>query len=192
MKKFDDNMIEAAARPQMIILVVILICALLIRLYGLSDASLWLDETATIYISELPLSTLWLSAYDPTPPLFYTVEKIALLFGDTEFILRFPSVVFGVLTVYFVYRAALETAGQDAALAASLFITLSSGNIEYSQEARAYALLGLCISGAFLGLDRLNTYLVSTRNNISTSNFLKNGGALYFLLSQSASQNYAL
>jgi|GEM_PF-2384618 len=186
MNNQNDRIAEAADRPQIVYLIVILICALVIRLYGLSDASLWLDETATIYISELPMSTLWLSAYDPTPPVFYTIEKVALLMGDSACVLRFPSVIFGVLTVYFVYRAALEAAGQKAALAASLFIAFSSGNIEYSQEARAYALLGLCISVAFLGLVRLNSYLEDTRTDLTAGNFLKHGGALYLLFTLAA------
>lgn len=179
-------MIKADARPQIILFFLILISAFLIRLHDLGDASLSLDETASLYFSGLPLSTLWVTAYDPTPPLFYTIEKLALLFGESEFILRFPSVIFGVATIYLVYRAALETAGHTAALAASLFLTFSSGNIEYSQEARAYSLLGLCISGAFLGLIRLNAYLQGARKGTSTGDLLKHGGALYLLFTLAA------
>jgi len=174
-----DNTITQTL-TQTTLLVVILISALLIRLHGLSDHSIWLDEATTIYLSELPLSTLWVTAYDPTPPLFYTIEKLILLFGETEFLLRLPSVIFGVSTIYLIYRAAFKTAGYRAAIAAAVFLTFSSGNIEYSQEAIAYALLGFCISGAFLGLVRINAYLTIKKDNFRIIEFIKNGGALYF------------
>ena len=75
-----------------------------LRLYRIDDASLWLDEILTIRLSELPLSTLWVTPYDPTPPLFYTLEKLALLVGDTEFLIRLPSAIYGSLTVLVLFK----------------------------------------------------------------------------------------
>ena len=164
-------------------IIIILLCALSIRLYDLGSASLWLDEALTIKISELPLSTLWVTAYDPTPPLFYSIEKIVLKFSSSEFALRIPSVIFSVIAIYFIYRASYKVAGQYAAIGAAVYLTFSVGNIEYGQEARAYSLLGCCISGAFLGLVKLTLYAESNSNRITINGLLRNGGILYALFS---------
>ncbi len=159
----------------------VLLAALAVRLWGAADASLWIDEAFTIGTSALPLSTLWITAYDPTPPLFYTVEKFMLLFGDGEFLLRLPSIVFGVASIYAMYAAARLVSGLKGALAVAIVLALSTANIEYAQEARAYALLGMMISFAFLGLVRLDRFVVAHGKPATLGDVLTRGGLLYAL-----------
>ncbi len=163
------------------ILLSVLAAAAAIRLSRLGDASLWLDECGTLYARELPLSVLWVSAYNSTPPLFYTIEKLFSVFGHSELVLRLPSASFGVLTIWVMYRAAAELAGFKAGVAVALVLTLSSANIEFSQEARAYALLGFCVSVAFLGLVRLSALLERRPAELGYRELLANGGALFVL-----------
>jgi len=160
---------------------IVLVIAVATRIYKLGYASVWLDEVATIKISSNPLSTLWVTAYDPTPPLYYSVIHWVLNFGHSEFFLRLPSFAFGVLTVAIIYIATRKIGGSLAAFAASLLLALSFHNIEYSQEARAYALLSLCVSVSFLGLANLYSRWTNTSSGFTFLEFLKCGGGLYGL-----------
>lgn len=129
--------------------------ALLLRLVDLGGKSLWMDEALTISVAQLSLPQLWLTPADPTPPLYYTIAKFVLLFGDSEAILRLPSVVFGSLSVLVTYVLARRIGGTFAAIAAAAFLCTSAVHVQYSQEARAYSLLFLLISLSALGFVRL-------------------------------------
>jgi 4-amino-4-deoxy-L-arabinose transferase-like glycosyltransferase len=144
----------SSGRARLLLASIILVGAFL-RLWQLGDTSLWLDEAGTLNFAALPWSTLWISAYDNAPPLYYSIIKLVLNFGDTEFIVRLPSALFGILVIPVVYLAAAMIAGQKAGLVAALFMTLSPVQIEFSQEARNYSLLMLAQSVAYLGLLRI-------------------------------------
>lgn len=122
------------------------------RLPRLADASIWLDEAHSLRIAKLNWSTLWLSGYDNTPPLYYSLLKLSLLFGDTELVLRLPSLLAGIATIPVIIWAGSLMSGARAGLAAALFFALSAVQIEYSQEARAYSLLVFNLALAIVGL----------------------------------------
>ncbi|MGD8958176.1 MAG: glycosyltransferase family 39 protein, partial [Chromatiaceae bacterium] len=130
----------------------VILAGAVVRFWGLGEASLWLDEAASVQFAGLPWSTLWLTGYDNAPPLYYSVLKVVLSVSDSEFAVRLPSVVFGVLTISVVYWAGLLVAGAWGALAAALVFALSAAQVEYSQEARAYSLLVLALALALVGL----------------------------------------
>ncbi|MBT4521974.1 MAG: hypothetical protein HOC23_18400 [Halieaceae bacterium] len=168
-------------RRDLIHLAIVLAIAIATRFYKLGYASLWLDEAFTIRISNYSFSTLWVTNYDPSPPLYYSLIQLLLNFGHSEYLLRLPSAIFGVLTIAVIYIATRRIAGPLAALSACLILSLSSFNIEYSQEARFYALLGLCLSVSFLGLANLSQRWQSTSSGFTFREFLRCGGALYAL-----------
>ena len=168
-------------RLDFVYLFVVLVASIATKIYKLGDASLWLDESSTLRFSRLPFSTLWVSAYDTHPPLYYTIISLITNFGDSEFAVRFPSVVFSVLTVVVIYIATRKIAGSTAALAASVMLSLSFHNLEYSQEARNYALLNLCLACSFLGLVVLSQLWQRSPSGITFATFLTSGAALYSL-----------
>jgi Dolichyl-phosphate-mannose-protein mannosyltransferase len=149
------------------------------RFYRLGDASFWGDEVFTLKAAALPWSTLWVTAYNPTPPLYYSIIRLMMDVSVSEWWLRLPSAIFGTLTVLFAYLATKKISDSRAALASALLLTLSTINIEYSQEGRAYALVGMCIAMSFLGLACLNAHWRKGTSQFTFSNFLKEGGALY-------------
>lgn len=123
-----------------------------LRILDLGAASLWFDEAYSVKFAGMPWSTLWLSGYDNTPPLYYSFLKLFLSIDDSEFIIRLPSALAGILTIPLVYWAGRLLGGPWAGLGAALFLALSTAQIEYSQEARAYSLLGTGIALALVGL----------------------------------------
>jgi len=117
-------------------LVFIVSIASAVRLYNLAESSLWLDEAFTANLAQLPLSTLWITPYDPSPPLYYTLVRVVMLvWGDSEFLLRLPSAVFGILTIPIIYLVTRRLADTTAAVVASFVLAISFYNIGYSQEA---------------------------------------------------------
>lgn len=130
----------------------VVLLALALRMHKLGDASAWWDEMYSHYFASLPWSVLWLSPYDLTPPIFYSVLKLILPLGDSEIILRLPSVVFGVATIPIIYLIGSAAWGRFAGLVAALFLAISAIHIEYSQEARAYGMLVFFLAVASLGL----------------------------------------
>jgi len=125
-------------------LLAILIAAFALRVFYLGKQSLWYDEGVTWYLTRFSLPELvrWTAA-DIQPPLYYLLEWLAVrLFGQTEFALRFPSVVFGVLSVPMMWQMARALfPRRNSAWLAAGFIAIAPLMVYYSQEARMYALL---------------------------------------------------
>ena len=87
---------------------VIILIAFALRLALLGEQSLWYDEGVTWLLTQKSLPGLiqWTAA-DIQPPLYYLLPWFTTrLFGDSEWALRFPSVVFNILTlpVLFLFR----------------------------------------------------------------------------------------
>ena len=73
--------------------------------------------------------------------LYYLGEKVwCTVFGCSEVALRFPSAVFGTLTVWAIFLLARQIFSQSAALWSALLLAINPFAIYYSQEARPYAL----------------------------------------------------
>ena len=123
-------------------IIVILFTALILRLISLNQ-SLWLDEATTALVAKMPLSDLFTKFLpgDFHPPLYYLIiNQWTKLFGYSEVSLRFPSILFGVASVFMVYLIGKEFLDKKVGLIASLFLAMSGLHIYYSQEARMYSL----------------------------------------------------
>src|SRR5262245_58455103 len=98
----------ASNRPHHIDAVIVfgaVMLALGVRSYRLSDRSLWLDEAFTWRLVEFPMAEMWERiTHDNSPPLYYFILKGWIsLAGSSPFALRFPSVLFGAITVWAMY-----------------------------------------------------------------------------------------
>lgn len=125
-------------------LIIILAASLLIRIFRLSQSSIWLDEAHTIWIARLPLNQLieLVSKYEVHPHLYYVFIHFWIkVFGIGEFALRMPSVIAGVMEVWFVFLIAGELFDVKTGLYAAAFTGFSNFEILYSQEVRMYSFL---------------------------------------------------
>lgn len=132
-------------RLQLLPLLAVLLVAAAVRLYGLDRESLWNDELSSWARSSYPtLSAVIDEGVRPDvhPPgwqiLLFVIEK---LIGDSEFILRLPSAITGVLTVLAVYLVGRELYCRMEGLLAAAFTAVLWFPVAYSQEARAYSTL---------------------------------------------------
>lgn len=126
------------------------------RFGSVFTSGLWYDETFTYAVSRLPFERMMTAIRgDVHPPLWYVIEHgwIALTGGRPEFVLRFPALLFGLLSGWLTYRLALGL-GYDRKIAtfSALALALTPGQIYYAQEARMYTLLQSAVLVAALGL----------------------------------------
>jgi 4-amino-4-deoxy-L-arabinose transferase-like glycosyltransferase len=121
--------------------------ALALRLYGIGDKPLWLDEITTLSRSHLPfLALLTDSLSFHHLPSYFLLTSWMVRFGDTEFMLRLPSAVFGALACVVVFAIGRRLGGRNAGLAAALLMAVSPAQVQYGQEARSYALVTCLIA----------------------------------------------
>jgi uncharacterized membrane protein len=80
------------------------------------------------------------------PPLHYLIlHGWTHLFGNSEFSVRFPSVMFSLISIFMAYRVGGLIFDRTTGIFAALLVSLSLFNIRYAQEARNYSLL--CMLG---------------------------------------------
>jgi mannosyltransferase len=132
-----------------------------VRLYDLGAKSLWSDEGLTLRRAEQPLYLVFrnlnlipldpnyydgsdeegevISSPDLHPPLYFLIMHLWIrVAGQSEFALRFPSVVAATLTLPLLYALARKLLSEEAGLWAALLGAFSPFYLWYAQEARMY------------------------------------------------------
>ncbi|HEX8923923.1 MAG TPA: glycosyltransferase family 39 protein [Patescibacteria group bacterium] len=124
-------------------LTVILIGAFLLRLISLNQ-SLWLDEAISVQVARNMTPTTIISRFSPYdfhPPVFYILLHYWIrIFGASEISVRMPSVIFSMVTIYFVYLIGKKISSEKTGLAAALLTAVNPLFLYYSQETRMYSL----------------------------------------------------
>ena len=121
----------------------ILILAFCLQIFRLSAESFWMDEIYTIQAAEMPTGTMLseILKQNHSPLYFLFIKAWLFIFGDSEFFLRFPSVIFGVLVVFLTFLVGRELFGREIGLLSAFFVAIHPMIIEYAQEGRMYTLL---------------------------------------------------
>jgi 4-amino-4-deoxy-L-arabinose transferase-like glycosyltransferase len=142
-------------RRQLLYLALIMLLACALRVINLGGRSLWYDEAFAVLFSEKGLDAMLSGTLTPVsggasdihPLLYYSTLNVwMIVFGESAFGVRLLSVVFGVATVGAIYGLARELFGEKTALAAALIMAIAPFHVQYSQETRMYALLGMLLS----------------------------------------------
>jgi 4-amino-4-deoxy-L-arabinose transferase-like glycosyltransferase len=121
----------------------VILLAFALRVFRLDAQSLWYDEAFSVYLAHFDLATIAArTAADIQPPLYYALLHFWIaLAGDSEFALRFLSLVFGVTTVPLAYVTARRLFDVTSARLAALLVALAPLYVWYAQEARMYTLI---------------------------------------------------
>jgi uncharacterized membrane protein len=135
-----------------------------LRFWNLGFNSLWLDEASTYQISVKSFAEIWqvTAAGEFNPPLFYWIEHVMLMFGNSEAILRFIPALLGALSVPLFYVLGKEFLDRNTGLIAAAACAVSPFLIYYSQEARAYSVMLFLMAAAtifFLRAQKSQDYL---------------------------------
>ena len=127
------------------LLAIIVAVAAYLRLNNLGGDALWRDEaTSWAQARGNVFQIIAATVQDNYPPLHNLLLAATMrALGDSEWALRLPSSVLGVLNVAALYWLGRLAATRAAALIAAALLALSPFAIFHSQEVRMYALLAL-------------------------------------------------
>jgi len=135
---------ELFRKPLFYVVIITLLGAFL-RLYHLGFKSLWFDELV-IYsnslgsISEIVQKN---ALRNSAPPTFTFLVHFISYLGHSEFWLRLPSCIAGILAIPVGYLAFKRHAGQLGAVFGCLLLAIAHIQIKYSQEVREYSFVVL-------------------------------------------------
>lgn len=172
-------------------LVIVVIIAFILRLIALSQ-SLWLDETTSArVVSEYSYQQI-IQKFSPTdfhPPLYYLLLKLwTSIFGLSEISLRFPSIIFSLLTGLLIYLIGKKMHSKELGFWASVFFLFNPLVVYYSQEARMYIMATFLLTTSFyyfLKISNLKSKIILNTiffSLFSSLSFLTFYGSLFFII----------
>lgn len=143
-------------------LLAVIAIAAAVRFHALGRQPLWNDEAFGWWHIRESWHHIWvvLPATDGHPPLYLALLKLwSGLFGTSEAGLRGLSAIASLATVPVMYacghRLGRPTHGPALGLSAAIMCALAPVQVEYAQEARAYAVIGLCTAIGLWSMLRL-------------------------------------
>lgn len=141
------NALSSKKNRDYLILGIIFMVGFMLRIHRVGEDSFWYDEVGQVVAAIQPKITDTLNVvrgHAGAMPLDYLVTRFMTLFSLREDVVRFPSVLWGSLSM-FVYYLLISQINipykRQAALLTAFLISVSPANIQYSQEARFYASL---------------------------------------------------
>jgi len=126
-------------------IILILLVAVILRLYKIDFQSLWMDEIYTLNVasSKNSFSTIIseVNLRESFPYLyFFIINAMFTLFGDTSIVARIPSVIFGVMGVWMIYKLGKELYSKNTGFISAALLTINEYHLYHSQDARAYSI----------------------------------------------------
>lgn len=125
-----------------ICITLILVYAFILRVYSLGSSPLWFDETISSLVASkiasngLPI--LDSGVFYSRALIFHYLQGIFIfLFGQTDFIVRFVSVLFGLGTILLAFFIGKEF-NKETGIIAALFTAFIFLEVVYSRQARFY------------------------------------------------------
>ncbi len=142
-----------------VIVAALALLAFILRVHDLGRWDLTFDEAASIWIARKPppdMIRYLLGAFHEHPPSYYlSLWAWTQLAGQSEFVLRFWSVLAGVLSVPLIYIWLRRLIGRGTGLIGALLLALSPFHIYYSQDVRMYPLVGMLALLSLIFFDRI-------------------------------------
>ncbi|MBN1552653.1 glycosyltransferase family 39 protein [bacterium] len=130
------------------LLLLIIILATVIRFYNIDKNSIWGDEACMIYLCRDSIPEIIEALQSPdrpdvdvAPPVYFILLHFWIrIWGDSVFVLRSLSAIFGVLTVFVSAMLGKELFGNTTGLITAFIVTINPFQVWYSQEIRMYTL----------------------------------------------------
>ena len=113
-----------------------------LRLYQLGAASLWLDEAYTYFFVTGPFERGWRALLDigNHPPLFYLITRLFAVVTSSEFGLRLPAALAGIVAIPLMYPFARQWGNPVAGHVAAWLLAVNPFAIWYAHDARPNSL----------------------------------------------------
>ncbi|MCK4994141.1 MAG: glycosyltransferase family 39 protein [Candidatus Omnitrophica bacterium] len=140
----------------------IILVGFFLRVFRLGAMSLWFDEACSVSFASNSLNDFFSHRYIVKPVYFLLLKAWTASFGCREFSTRFLSLIFGMLSVFLIYKLARMLFNQKVAIISAFILAFSAFHINYSQQVRNYTLFG------FLGLASMIFFLKWLKKNKSS------------------------
>jgi mannosyltransferase len=137
--------------PRWIWILPITALAFATRLYQLDGQSLWFDEIFTVAMARLPWYQGMVSVLGhgvQLTPVWHWIIKGWLPVGDSDWLVRFPTVLFGILAIPLIFKLGQLYFSEEVGLLAAFIVAINPYQVWYGQELRVYTLLLLTAAGA--------------------------------------------
>lgn len=141
-----------------ILLALLLAVAAVLRFAFLGSMEFWWDEFVTLGrsmpdVPDLLHGLMYQSpnvATDCSPPLHQLIVHCMMYFGSTEFLLKTPAALCGVVTIVFVMLIGKRLFGLRAGFFSAMFCALSLFHVYYSRDIRWYSTFyAVCLGGLY-------------------------------------------
>lgn len=125
-----------------ILLIAIFFIGFLAAILWLGDKSFWMDEVYSVLFSHGSLEALFTqAASDVHPPFYFLLLHLWIkIFGESEFWVRFLSLIPFAFSLFVLYKIGQELFNEKVGLLGTLLCALSPVIILYSRMARYYSL----------------------------------------------------
>jgi 4-amino-4-deoxy-L-arabinose transferase-like glycosyltransferase len=140
------------------VLVPVLLClvGLALRLWGLGDAALWVDESFTWTDYRQPLDLILGARLNVHPPAYGLLMHAWMpLGGEGEYALRLPAALLSTLVVPSVWRLGVRLGGTPTGWLAALLVAVAPLGLGFAREARMYGPLAAEAALVLLLADRI-------------------------------------
>ncbi|NDJ35233.1 MAG: hypothetical protein GYB64_11245 [Chloroflexi bacterium] len=150
---------ESSRKNPIILLVLILLFAYGLRVMVLASADISNDEALTYLrvFNFFEVQTPWTPVLRPRHLVHTLLLQGWLPFADHEMAIRYPSVLFGVLSIAVAYQVGRKLDGERVGLLATVMLSVLPLHVYYSHYLKQYAIL------AFLAMVALWALLTVTR-----------------------------
>lgn len=118
-----------------IALLLILILGFILRIYQLDRHVFWIDEVYNILQAKRGYINIIREVGTPIPYFFI---NLALYFGKSEFVLASPSLIFGVLTIFLIYKTGKLLFEEKIGIISAFLLSISPMSIVYSRRVEHY------------------------------------------------------
>ncbi|MFN0151843.1 MAG: glycosyltransferase family 39 protein [bacterium] len=134
---------RATNRAPLALLAVIIVTGAAVRLLFTGARGLRIDEAVSWGIARMPWPTFIkvVTTAEANMIAYYVPLRAWLHLGETEFAIRFLSVVFGVLALPAIYRLGTRLFGRREGVIAAALLAAHPFHVHFSQDARAYSLV---------------------------------------------------
>ena len=104
---------------------------------------MWYDEIQVVRVVQLDLKSLFMGAksHVSAPPLDYLFLHVVAKVCQSEFCLRLPAVLWGILSLVLTYKIGERLLGKKTALLGTFLLAISNFHIHYSREIKFYSIL---------------------------------------------------
>jgi lipopolysaccharide transport system permease protein len=128
-----------------VFVLLIILLGLFLRVYDLGTESLSVDEGTSVHLATSSIPQIIENrSQNNNPPLhFIMLYCWVQLFGQSEYAIRFLSVICGLLAIVMIYKVTDLLFEKSTGLFSAILLSISLFHIRYSQEARGYSLMVL-------------------------------------------------